>query len=61
MLEKSMKLKPDDNPNKYMDYAQLLDIPIQRVEAYKKGIELYINKLKNKKTKKMKKKIKIMI
>jgi len=31
-----------------MDYAQLLDIPIQRVEAYKKAIEIYINNLKKK-------------
>ena len=52
MLEKSIKLKPDDNPDKYMDYAQLLEIPIQRVEAYKKAIELYMNKLKNNKDKK---------
>ena len=52
MLEKSIKLNPDDNPDKYMDYAQLLDIPIQRVEAYKKAIQLYINKLKNNKDKK---------
>ena len=52
MLEKSINLKPDDNPDKYMDYAQLLDIPIQRVEAYKKAIELYIMKLKNNKSKK---------
>ena len=44
MLEKSIKLKPDDNPNKYMDYAQLLYIPIQRVEAYKKAIESHITR-----------------
>ena len=52
MLEKSINLKPNDNPDKYMDYAQLLDIPIQRVEAYKKAIELYINNIKNNKDKK---------
>ena len=52
MLEKSISLKPDENPDKYMDYAQLLEIPIQRVEAYRKAIELYINKLKNNKGKK---------
>ena len=49
MLEKSINLKPNENPDKYMDYAQLLDIPIQRVEAYKKAIELYINNIKNNK------------
>ena len=46
MLEKSINLKPNENPDKYMDYAQLLDIPIKRVESYKKAIELYINNLK---------------
>ena len=46
MLEKSISLKPNENPDKYMDYAQLLDIPIQRVESYKKAIELYVNNLK---------------
>ena len=49
MLEKSISLKPDDNPDKYMDYAQLLDIPIQRVDAYRKAIELYVNNLKKNK------------
>ena len=48
MLEKSINLKPNENPDKYMDYAQLLEIPIQRVESYKKAIELYINNLKKK-------------
>ena len=48
MLEKSINLKPDENADKYMDYAQLLDVPIQRVEAYKKAIELYNNNLKKK-------------
>ena len=46
MLEKSINLKPNENADKYMDYAQVLDIPIQRVEAYKKAIEIYINNLK---------------
>lgn len=49
MLEKSISLKPDDNPDKYMDYAQLLDVPIQRVDSYKKAIELYVNNLKKNK------------
>ena len=49
MLEKSINLKPNENPDKYMDYAQLLEIPIQRVESYKKAIELYINNLKKNK------------
>ena len=48
MLEKSISLKPDENADKYMDFAQLLDAPIQRVEAYKKAIEIYTNNLKNK-------------
>lgn len=48
MLEKSINLKPDENADKYMDYAQLLEAPIQRVEAYKKAIELYNNNLKKK-------------
>ena len=48
MLEKSINLKPDENADKYMDYAQLLEVPIQRVEAYKKAIELYNNNLKKK-------------
>ena len=48
-LEKSINLKPNENPDKYMDYAQLLEIPIQRVESYKKAIELYINNLKKNK------------
>ena len=38
MLEKSISLKPDENPDKYMDYAQLLQEPIKRVEAYQKSI-----------------------
>jgi len=46
MLEKSINLKPNENADKYMDYAQVLDIPIQRVESYKKAIEIYINNLK---------------
>ena len=41
MLEKSISLKPDSNPDKYMDYAQVLDIPIKRVESYQKAIQLY--------------------
>ena len=45
MLEKSINLKPNENPDKYMDYAQLLDIPIKRVEAYQKAIDLYIKNL----------------
>ena len=49
MLEKSISLKPNENPDKYMDYAQVLEIPIQRVESYKKAIELYINDLKKEK------------
>ena len=48
MLEKSINLKPNENADKYMDYAQLLDIPIQRVEAYKKAIEIYMSNLKKK-------------
>ena len=40
MLEKSISLKPDENPDKYMDYAQLLQEPIKRVEAYQKSILL---------------------
>ena len=45
MLEKSISLKPDSNPDKYMDYSQVLEIPIKRVEAYKKAIQLYNNNL----------------
>ena len=45
MLEKSISLKPDSNPDKYMDYAQVLDIPIKRVESYQKAIQLYNNDL----------------
>ena len=45
MLEKSISLKPDSNPDKYMDYSQLLDSPIKRVEAYQKAIQLYNNNL----------------
>ena len=45
MLEKSISLKPDLNPDKYMDYSQLLDSPIKRVEAYQKAIQLYNNNL----------------
>ena len=41
MLEKSISLKPDSNPDKYMDYSQVLDIPIKRVESYQKAIQLY--------------------
>lgn len=48
MLEKSIDLQPELNPDKYMDYAQVLNEPIKRVRAYKKAIELYINKLSNK-------------
>jgi predicted Zn-dependent protease len=59
MLEKSINLKPNENPDKYMDYAQLLDVPIKRVEAYKKAIELYINNLKNIKGNKKEKENKI--
>ena len=51
MLEKSINLKPDQNPDKYMDYAQLLDNPSKRVNAYQKAIELYINNLKDNKNK----------
>ena len=43
MLEKSISLKPDSNPDKYMDYSQVLDNPIKRVEAYQKAIQLYNN------------------
>ena len=45
MLEKSISLKPDSNPDKYMDYAQVLDIPIKRVESYQKAIQIYNNDL----------------
>ena len=45
MLEKSISLKPDSNPDKYMDYSQVLDNPIKRVEAYQKAIQLYNNNL----------------
>ena len=45
MLEKSISINPDSNPDKYMDYAQVLDIPIKRVEAYQKAIQLYNNDL----------------
>ena len=31
MLEKSINLKPNENADKYMDYTQILDAPIQRV------------------------------
>ena len=55
MLEKSINLKPDQNPDKYMDYAQLLDNPSKRVNAYQKAIELYINNLKDNKNKSKKK------
>ena len=41
MLEKSIQLNPDINPDKYMDYAQVLENPFLRVESYKKAIELY--------------------
>ena len=43
MLEKSISLKPDLNPVKYMYYAQVLDEPIKRVESYQKAIQLYKN------------------
>ena len=49
MLEKSISLQPNNNPDKYTDYAQLLEDPLQRVESYKKAIELYINNLKKEK------------
>ena len=52
MLEKSISLQPNNNPDKYTDYAQLLEDPLQRVESYKKAIELYINNLKTEKNKK---------
>ena len=45
MLEKSISIKPDSNPDKYMDYSQVLDNPIKRVEAYQKAILLYNNNL----------------
>jgi len=45
MLEKSISLKPDFNPDKYMDYSQVLEDPIKRVEAYQKAIQLYNNDL----------------
>ena len=48
MLEKSISLKPEENPDKYMDYAQLLQEPIKRVEAYQKAIILYNNNLSKK-------------
>ena len=48
MLEKSISLKPDENPDKYMDYAQLLQEPIKRVEAYQKSILLYNNDISKK-------------
>ena len=41
MLEKSISIKPEANPVKYMYYAQVLDEPIKRVESYQKAIELY--------------------
>ena len=43
MLEKSISLKPDLNPAKYMYYSQVLDEPIKRVESYQKAIQLYKN------------------
>jgi hypothetical protein len=43
MLEKSISLKPDLNPVKYMYYSQVLDEPIKRVESYQKAIQLYKN------------------
>ena len=48
MLEKSISLKPEENPDKYMDYAQLLQEPIKRVETYQKAIILYNNDLSQK-------------
>ena len=45
MLENSSSIKPDSNPDKYMDYSQVLDNPIKRVEAYQKAILLYNNNL----------------
>ena len=45
MLEKSISLQPDSNPDKYMDYSQVLENPIKRVESYQKAIQLYNNNL----------------
>ena len=45
MLEKSISLQPDSNPDKYMDYSQVLENPIKRVESYQKAIQLYKNNL----------------
>ena len=49
MLEKSISLQPDSNPDKYMDYSQVLENPIKRVESYQKAIQLYTNNLELKK------------
>ena len=47
MLEKSISLSPESNPDKYMDYSQVLEDPIKRVESYQKAIQLYYNLEKN--------------
>ena len=58
MLEKSISLSPESNPDKYMDYSQVLEDPIKRVESYQKAIQLYYNLEKNEQDINKKKEIK---
>ena len=58
MLEKSISLSPESNPDKYMDYSQVLEAPIKRVESYQKAIQLYYNLEKNEQDINKKKEIK---
>ena len=58
MLEKSISLSPESNPDKYMDYSQVLEDHIKRVESYQKAIQLYYNLEKNEQDINKKKEIK---
>ena len=58
MIEKSISLSPESNPDKYMDYSQVLEDPIKRVESYQKAIQLYYNLEKNEQDINKKKEIK---
>lgn len=45
MIKKSISMDPENNPQKYMTFAQMLSDPNEAFQSYQKGIELYIKQL----------------
>ena len=47
MIKKSISMDPENNPQKYMTFAQMLSDPNEAFQSYQKGIELYIKQLQS--------------